>query len=191
MRYHHELVEGKVVEVSQGSITEYDAEALVCPANQNLSMLALPGGIQYAFLKEAGYGVFERAEKIAEGLGGAVPETSAVLTGAGDLAAKHILHSVSLGYNPATGELYCNGDIIAQSVRNILDLAEDTGIASVGIPALGTGVWGVPLEECVKATVSQIAPHLQKSKNVQRVGFVVPGEEDFYKAKDILDKYFR
>ena len=186
----YKLSGGKVFEVSQGSITKYDAEALVCPANQDLAMLAFLGGIQYAFLKEAGPEVFAEAGRIAENLGGAIGETSAVLTGAGKLDAKYIIHSVSLGYDEITERLYCDGDIIAQSVHNLLDLAEENGITSVGIPALGTGLYGVPLEECVKATISQIKPYLKESKSLQKVGLVIHGEEDFHTAKGISDSYF-
>ena len=55
------------IELEQGSITSYKADALVCPANGDLEMVAFPGGVQYAFLAEGGGEIFEEARKIWKG----------------------------------------------------------------------------------------------------------------------------
>ena len=47
-------INNKQIELVQGSITRYEADALVCPANGDLAMVAFPGGVQYAFLIEGG-----------------------------------------------------------------------------------------------------------------------------------------
>lgn len=54
-KYH--IRQGKI-EILEGSITKYEADALVCPANADLEMVAFPGGIQFAFFREGGEEIY-------------------------------------------------------------------------------------------------------------------------------------
>src|SRR3989344_6330427 len=122
-----------VIELQQGSITKYKADALVCPANGDLEMVAFPGGVQYAFFREGGESIFKEARKVAAeyyithpketfGKVGYVPDFSAHITSAGKLPSKHVIHSVAVGMKKDNSGLYCNGKVIGESTQNALNL---------------------------------------------------------------------
>ncbi len=198
MKADYRVGRGKI-EVVQGSITKYAADALVCPANQDLEMLALPGGVQYAFLVDGGEEIFLEASDLGKRLrklsmdthlSMAAPSTSAHITKAGRLPAKHVIHSVSLGYDTQRDRLFCNGEVIAQSTQNALKLAKEKGLTSVGFPALGTGLYDVPLEEAVEAMSKEFAQHLNGETTLERVGLVLYSPNQYSIGKRVLDRMF-
>ena len=198
MKSEYNVGRGKI-ELVQGSITRYPADALVCPANADLEMVAFSGGVQYAFLIDGGQEIFREASELGERIRKismdtsapmAVPETSAHLTGAGNLPAKFVIHSVAVGYDPKKDELYCNTDIIAGSTQNALDLAKEKGLKSVGFPALGTGPYSVPLEEAVEAMIEEFSKHLNGQTSIERLGLVLYSPDDYFTGKAITDRKF-
>lgn len=199
MKIEYQVAKGKV-ELAQGSITRYQADALVCPANGDLEMVAFPGGVQYAFLADGGPEIFKEAQKVgakyclsngANDNVGMVPEFSAHLTGAGKLAAKHVIHSVAVGLEEKKGGLYCNGEVIGISTRNVLDLAKKHNLKSVGFPAFGTGLYGVPLDEAVESMAKEFKSHLQDSTSVEKIGLVLYSPAQYARGKETLDKMLR
>ena len=90
---------------------------------------------------------------------GGCPTGSAVATGAGALAAKHVLHAV--------GPIYRDGrqgepEQLASCYRTCLELAERLGVASISFPAISTGIYGYPVEEAAGIAVQAVAEHLRK-----------------------------
>jgi O-acetyl-ADP-ribose deacetylase (regulator of RNase III) len=198
MKSEYKIGNGKI-ELIQGSITKYPADALVCPANTDLEMVAYPGKVQYAFLVDGGKEIFKEASTLGEKLRQmsmdaafpmSVPETSAHLTNAGRLPAKYVIHSVAVGYDPKKDGLYCNADVIARSTRNALDLAKEKGLQSVGFPALGTGLYAVPLEEAVEAMTEEFSRHLKGQTSIERLGLVLYSPADYFIGKAITDRKF-
>lgn len=188
-----------MVELVQGSITKYKADALVCPANGDLEILAFPGGLQWAFFVDGGKEIFEEATKVGaeyflnnpdmKNLG-MVPEFSAHLTGAGRLSVKHVIHSVAVGYDKKRKSLYCNGDVLAKSTCNVLNLAKQHNLSSIGFPALGTGLYDVPLEEAVEAMSDEFKKSLEDRMSINRIGLVLYGMPSYNKGRGILDNKF-
>lgn len=175
------------VEIRNGSITRYSADALVCPANPDLEMVAFPGGVQFAFLSEGGPEIFKEASDLGEKLRRestgrfAAPEASAHATTAGNLDAKYVFHSVSVGRNPETDSIYCDGEIIGNSTRSALQLARDKELKSIGFPALGTGLYSVSIEEAVEAMIGEFSRHLRSAEatTIERIGLVLYGQDSF------------
>ena len=196
MKANYQVGKGQI-EVVQGSITRYPADALVCPANADLEMVAFPGGVQYAFLREGGEEIFREASQLGERLKQmsndttipmAVSETSAHLTKAGRLPAKYVIHSVAVGYDLKMDRLYCNGDVIGRSTKNALDLAKSKKLKSVGFPALGTGLYSVPLEEVVEAMGEEFERHLHGEISLERLGLVLYSPDQYLVGKGVLDR---
>lgn len=180
-------VNNKKIELVQGSITRYPAQALVCPTNRDLSLVAGPMSIQYAFVIDGGMEIFEEAGELREKLG-EVKECSATLTNAGNLKADYVIHTVSVGWDSKKEELYCDKDIIRKSVHNVLELANHRDIISVGFPALGTGLYQVPLEEVVETIVRESAKHLRDQTSVERIGLVLYSVDSYLTGKKITDE---
>lgn len=189
------------IEVVHGSITKYHTDALVCPANGDLDIVAIPGGVRYAFLVDGGEEIFLEARKIAQeyeqktkglasieyGLQSRVPPFSAHITGAGRLPTKHVIHSVAVAFNTELGTLYCDKEVVARSTRNVLDLANERGLRSVGFPTLGTGLYQVPMEDAVDAMVDEFVEHLNGKTSLERLGLVLFSRDSYDIAQKICD----
>ncbi|MAG07753.1 hypothetical protein CMI46_02965 [Candidatus Pacearchaeota archaeon] len=130
------------IEIVNRSITRYDADAIVIPANPDLEFASM--GVQGYVAADGGIEIFREASEIAHsyvkehgeidinGMTGKVPLYSAHLTTGGRLPAKHVIHSVALGYDSESGS-YCNKEVIAESTRNALELGKEKGLTSIGL----------------------------------------------------------
>lgn len=129
------VVNNVTVELLQGDITDLEVDAIVNAAN---SQLILGAGVAGAIRRKGGPAIQEECLAI-----GYCEVGSAVITGAGGLKARHVIH----GVGPRMGEGSEAGKL-ASAVRASLDLAEQNGLRSVALPAISTGVFGYPLEGC-------------------------------------------
>ena len=117
-------------------------------------------------IKGAGGAEIER-EAVAKGpieVGDAVP------TGAGSLAAQHVIHGAVMGQ-----DLRTDARPIARTTTRVLEVADELGARSLALPAFGTGVGGFPLDECAAIMVARPAPTSRES--LERVVFAVYGDE--------------
>lgn len=130
-------VRGVTIEIVQGDITDLDADAVVNPAN---SHLILGGGVAGAIRRKGGPSIQEECLRI-----GFCEVGSAIITGAGALRARYVIHAVG----PRMGEGSEPGKL-ANAVRSSLDLAEAHGLTSIAFPAISTGIFGYPLESCAE-----------------------------------------
>jgi O-acetyl-ADP-ribose deacetylase (regulator of RNase III) len=99
-----------------------------------------------------------------------VPLGESIVTPAGGLAAKAVIHAVSLDRDRRT-----SGDVIEAATRSAMARAREIGARSVAFPALGTGVGGFPLEESARITVETVREELQHSPEIEHVTFALRG----------------
>ena len=123
------------LEVVEGDIAGLAVDAVANAANDQLWMGAGVAGA----IKRAGGEEIER-EAIALG---PIAIGEAVVTGAGRLPARWVIHAAVMGQ-----DLVTSADAIRSATRRTLELADELGAQSVALPAFGTGVGGFPLEEC-------------------------------------------
>ena len=176
-------VGGGTVELLVGTITRYDTKALVCPANIDLTIVAFPGNIQNDFLTKFGKELFE-----LEAILKPVPPTSAYLKVTKDSHVKHVIHSVAVGCDKEEKGEYCNVDIIRESTRNVLKLANENSIKSIGFPPLGVMDWKLPLEDAVNAMGDEFAAHLNGNTSIDKIGLVLHYKDLYKPSMQILDK---
>ena len=150
------------IELWNGDICELEVDAIVNPANLSLWMATGVGGA----LKRAGGDEIEFAavRQAPVELG------SAVVTPAGKLAARAVIHAVSLDRDRRT-----SGPVIEAAVRSAMARARDIGATSIAFPALGTGVGGFPLEEGARITVTTVRDELPASPSIEHVIFALRG----------------
>src|SRR5258705_4270248 len=117
--------------VERGDITEAEVDAVVNAANAELWMGA---GVAGALKRKGGVVIEEDAIRQ-----GPVEIGEAVLTVAGDLAATHVIHAVTMGK-----DLKTDPDNITAATRATLAIAEKHKLSSLAFPALGSGVGGGP-----------------------------------------------
>jgi O-acetyl-ADP-ribose deacetylase (regulator of RNase III) len=151
------------VRVWQGDITTLEVDAIVNAAN-NRGWLG--AGVAGAIRRAAGEEV-ER-EAVAKG---PWPVGEAVRTGPGRLGhrgVKAILHAAAMAPGrPASAEAV--GSATAAALR----LAAAEGLTSVALPALGTGVGGVPLEDAAAAMAAAVRDHAAGETTVRTVVFAL------------------
>jgi len=153
------MVGPATITVIEGDITQLAVDAIVNAANTQLWM---GGGVAGA-IKRAGGMVIERE---AQGQG-PIPVGEAVVTGAGRLPCRYVIHAATMGPDLTTDARH-----IQAATRNALRRAEEHGLASVAFPALGTGVGGFPLPAAAAIMVEEIVRHLQQRSALQTVTLV-------------------
>lgn len=145
-----------------GDICDLEVDAIVNPANLSLWMSTGVGGA----IKRAGGDAIEFAAVRQA----PVPLGEAIVTPAGKLAAKVVIHAVSLDRDRRT-----SGPVIEAAVRSAMARAREIGAVSVAFPALGTGVGGFPLEEAARITVDTVRDELERSPSIDNVTFALRG----------------
>lgn len=148
--------------VVESDITELAVDAIANAANDHLWM---GGGVAGA-IKRAGGEEIER-EAVAAG---PIALGSAVATGAGRLSARYVVHGAVMGQDLTT-----NASLVAETTNSCLRVADDLGVASLALPAFGTGVGRFPLDECAQLMVG--AARAYEPRTLQRVVFAVHGAD--------------
>jgi len=143
-------IAGKILRLVQGDITERDTDAIVNAAN---SFLQHGGGVAGAIVRKGGYIIQEESDKI-----GFTPVGTAVITTAGKLSARFVIHAVG----PRMGE----GDEdnkLRSAVLNSLLLASEKGLKSISMPAISSGIFGFPKDRCANILVRTALNYIKEN----------------------------
>ncbi len=166
------------LELVEGDITDLDVDVIVNAANEHLQLGA---GVAGAIRAKGGPSIQEECNRI-----GGTPVGTAVMTGAGNLKAKQVIHAVG----PRMGQ----GDEdkrLASAVRSALALADRHGMKSIALPAISTGVFGFPIERAARIMLTEVQRFLQGGTKLDRVVLCLYGEEAFGVFKRELRRGFR
>lgn len=166
------------LELVEGDITDLEVDAIVNAANEQLQ---LGTGVAGAIRRKGGASIQEECNRI-----GGTPVGTAVMTGAGNLKAKQVIHTVG----PRMGD----GDEdkkLAAAVRAALALADRRGMKSIALPAISTGNFGFPIERAARIMLTEIHRFLQGGTKLERVVISLHGEEAFNVFKRELRRGFR
>jgi len=161
-----------MIEVIQGDITTVQADAIVNAAN---SSLLGGGGVDGAIHRKGGPEILEACRKIIARQGGCKPG-EAVITTAGKLNAKYVIHTV--------GPVWRGGDknepqILASCYTSSLQLALDSNCKSIAFPNISTGIYGYPKEEAAQMAVNTIREFLNAGNIRIRIIIVCFDPESF------------
>jgi O-acetyl-ADP-ribose deacetylase len=150
------------LEVVQGDITACAVDAIVNAANNHLWMGA---GVAGAIKRQGGQVIEDEAVRQRP-----IPVGEAVVTSAGSLKARYVIHAAAMGQ-----DLVTNADLIRQATMHSLQRAIDLGLASIALPALGTGVGGFPVAEAAEVMIDATCLLLRASlqRSLTRVQFVL------------------
>jgi O-acetyl-ADP-ribose deacetylase (regulator of RNase III) len=154
------------IELWNGDICDLEVDAIVNPANLSLWMST---GVSGA-IKRAGGDAIEFAAVRQ----GPVPLGESIVTGSGNLAARAVIHAVSLDRDRRT-----SGPVIDAATRSAMARAREIGATSIAFPALGTGVGGFPLEESARITVAAVRDELERSPGIEHVTFALRGSAPY------------
>jgi O-acetyl-ADP-ribose deacetylase (regulator of RNase III) len=166
------------IDLIEGDITEIEVDGIVNAANEQLQ---LGSGVAGAIRKKGGASIQEECDRI-----GGTPVGTAVMTGAGKLPAKQVLHAV--GPRMGEGE---EDRKLASAVRSALALADRHGLKSIALPAISTGVFGYPLERCARILLTEVHRYVQGGTKLDRVVVCLRGDEAFKTFSRELRRGFR
>jgi O-acetyl-ADP-ribose deacetylase len=146
-------INGRVLDLVLGDITEQEVDAIVNAAN---SQLAGGGGVDGAIHRAGGPAIMEDTlRRYPDGC----PTGSAVISTAGNLQAKYVIHAV--------GPVWRGGNagedrLLASAYRSALELAAKHDCRSVALPALSTGAYRYPFDEAARVAINAAAEFLQQ-----------------------------
>jgi O-acetyl-ADP-ribose deacetylase (regulator of RNase III) len=155
------------VRIKVGDITKEDTDAIVNAAN---GTLLGGGGVDGAIHRAGGKAILEecrqiRRERYPDGL----PTGQAVITTAGNLPAKHVIHTVGPVYRRGGRE---QAELLAACYRNSLALAASNGLTTIAFPAISTGVYGYPQDEAANVAARVIEEFLRAESGIQEIRLI-------------------
>jgi len=153
------------MEVIQADITKFQADAIVNAAN---SSLLGGGGVDGAIHRAGGPEILEACRKIIARQGGC-KTGEAVITTAGRLPAKFVIHTVGPVWN---GGHKKEEEKLAACYRNALELAVQHECRSIAFPNISTGIYGYPKALAAQVSVRAVRQFLAQTAADLAVTFV-------------------
>jgi O-acetyl-ADP-ribose deacetylase len=168
-----EIKMGKgTITLKEGDITQQGTDAIVNAANSGLMG---GGGVDGAIHAAGGPRILEECVQIVKRIG-RLPPGQAVITTAGDMPAKFVIHTVGPIWRGGTkGEAQILASCYTQSLR----LAQDEGLRSISFPSVSTGAYGYPLDLAAKVALKAVKEFLEQNSGIDEVFFVLWGKESF------------
>ncbi len=166
----HATIHGRTIELHQGDITLQEVDAIVNAAN---SRLAGGGGVDGAIHRRGGAEIMRDTNaRYPDGC----PTGSAVISTAGQLKAKYVIHAV--------GPIWSGGqrgeaELLAGAYRRSLELAAGHDCRSIALPALSTGAYCFPMQQAARIAISTSIDFLQRNEQPESVRFVLYGDDGY------------
>jgi len=162
-----------LVDLSIGDITKLEVDAIVNAAN---STLLGGGGVDGAIHRAGGGEILRECEELRRTrFPGGLPAGEAVMTTAGRLPAKKVIHTVGPIYGRHGGK---EAQLLANCYQNSLNLAADGQLKTVAFPAISTGVYGYPKQEAAPIVSETIKNFLLADHRLENVLLVFFSEDD-------------
>jgi O-acetyl-ADP-ribose deacetylase (regulator of RNase III) len=161
-------INNSTLSLVEGDITKEETDAIVNAAN---SRLAGGGGVDGAIHRAGGPSIMEECRQI-----GGCPTGQAVITTAGNLKAKYVIHAVGPVYHGGTrGE----AALLKSAHVESLKLASAKKLRSISFPAISTGVYGYPVNEAALIALRTVIDYLKEHADIGLVRFVLFGRKTY------------
>lgn len=155
-----------VLEILEADITEMQTDAIVNAAN---AQLILGGGVAGAIKRKGGPEIQQECNKIGGTFVG-----GAVITNAGNLKAKYVIHAVG----PRMGEGN-EDDKLKNATLNSLILADEKNLKSISFPAISTGIFGFPITRCAEIMLKTTIDYLNNGTGIEKIVFCLFSMDDY------------
>lgn len=149
----------RVIKLVKGDITALEVEAFVFDITADCKLGSGYGG---AIAQRGGKAVQTALDKV-----GKLATGDAVLTTAGEMKAKHIIHTNGPKYHEAGTE-----EKLRRATEASLRVAKEQGLTQLAFPPIGTGLYQVPLDLCATIMIETVKQHLQGETSLKEVLFV-------------------
>ena len=154
------------IELVQGDITTQEVDAIVNAANESLLG---GGGVDGAIHRAGGAAILAESRLL-----GGCATGDAKATTAGDLPARHVIHTV--------GPVWQGGDagedeLLASCHRRSLEVAAELGSRTIAFPAISTGIYRFPVERAARIALGTTQDELEHHPQIEEVRFVLFSDE--------------
>lgn len=166
------------IEILKGDITKIQADAIVNAAN---SSLLGGGGVDGAIHRAGGPLILEECRAIRNKQG-KCNTGGAVVTTAGNLPAKYVIHTVGPVWN---GHEEKESKLLANCYYNSLKLAESLDVKTIAFPSISTGIYRFPKELAGKIAVDEVKKF--HSEIIEKAVFICFDDENEMIYKKLLD----
>lgn len=166
-----------LITLERGDITQIHCDAVVNAAN---SSLLGGGGVDGAIHRAGGPDILSACKKIREARGGC-PTGEAVVTPAGNLPARYVIHTVGPVWQGGAGD---EAQLLTACYQNALLRAEELELTTIAFPNISTGVYGYPKRKAAQIAVEAVRNHTGQS--VREVIFVCFDEQNYRIYRDLL-----
>ncbi|MXO06362.1 O-acetyl-ADP-ribose deacetylase [Flavobacterium sp. HBTb2-11-1] len=166
------------IELLKADITEIEVDAIVNAANTSLLG---GGGVDGAIHRKGGKAILEECIQIRNKQGGC-KTGEAVITTAGNLPSKYVIHTVGSVWN---GDKEEKSKLLADCYTNSLNLAIQNGIKSIAFPNISTGIYHFPKDKAAEIAVKTVKD-FEKSVEIEKVIFVCFDDENYKIYKSLL-----
>ena len=158
------------LELVTGDITRQATDAIVNAAN---SRLAGGGGVDGAIHRGGGPGIMEETRRhYPQGCA----TGDAVVTGAGKLPARCVIHAVGPIWKGGQNQ---EESLLASAYWRSLEVAAGQQCASIAFPSLSTGAYAYPLQQAARIALHTVATYLRLHGQPQLVRFVLFDERTY------------
>lgn len=162
------------IELVRGDITGESVDAIVNAAN---STLLGGGGVDGAIHRAGGPAILDECRVI-----GGCATGDAVITTAGRLPARHVIHTVGPVYRGKPGD----AELLASAYRRSLEVASQTGVRSIAFPSISTGAYGYPVEQAARIALGTVLDYLAEHDDIELVRFVLFSDSDLATYREAL-----
>ena len=157
-----QTIQNSTLILAVGDITTETTDAIVNAAN---SRLAGGGGVDGAIHRAGGPTIMEQCRRI-----GGCPTGQAVITTAGNLNTRYIIHAVGPHYYQGTGK---EAALLKSAYLESIKLASKHHLRSIAFPAISTGAYGYPLHEAAQIALRTIIEYIRENPDIQLVKFIL------------------
>jgi O-acetyl-ADP-ribose deacetylase (regulator of RNase III) len=168
------------IEIHKGDITKVKVDCIVNAANTSLLG---GGGVDGAIHRAGGRSILDDCRKIITRQGDC-KVGEAVITTAGNLPSKFVIHTVGPVWNDGQNK---EREKLAGCYQKSLQLAVDNNCKTIAFPNLSTGVYRFPKDEAARIAVDTVIEFLSKSDKIDKIIFVCFDDDNFYFIKKQLN----
>ena len=169
-----------ILALIKADITTIKADAIVNAAN---SSLLGGGGVDGAIHRKGGKAILQACVAIRNKQG-KCKTGNAVITTAGNLPAKYVIHTVGPVWN---GESEQNNALLANCYRNSLTLAVENDVKIIAFPNISTGIYHFPKDKAADIAINAVNNFAQKEK-IEKVIFVCFDDENYQRYEEKLNR---
>ena len=165
------------VTIISGDLTEETTESIVNPAN---GMMIMGGGVARAIIEKGGDSIESEAKKSVP-----LKPGMAVVTHAGKLKTKFVIHAVTMDNNHSASEA-----TVRKATYYALLVAEANKIKSVSFPAMGMGIGGLDKETVAQSMFEMMRKFSGESSFIEDVRIVLSDPKNVNYFKSIFGDAF-